>query len=157
MRSKLVSGLAMIAIVAACTAEPAPSWVYGPRGSFPAASAAASPAGTQGSNSPAPSAAGTPAGEGTQVTIGTDTGTALAFDPETASVDGGGTVAVTFENVSTVPHNLTFRDPIDAATETVVAAGASETIEFEAPPPGDYPFVCTLHPGMEGTLTIQGP
>ena len=109
-----------------------------------------------GTPSPAPSAGGTPGGEAAQVTIGTDTGGALLFDPETASVAGGGTVQVTFENVSTVPHNLTFQDPINAETATVVAPGASETIEFEAPAPGDYPFVCTLHPGMDGTLTIEG-
>jgi glucose/arabinose dehydrogenase len=108
-----------------------------------------------GTPSPAPSTGSTPGGEAAQVTIGTDTGAALLFDPETASVAGGGTVQVTFENVSTVPHNLTFQDPINAATETVVNAGASETIEFEAPAPGDYPFVCTLHPGMDGTLTIE--
>ena len=110
-----------------------------------------------GNPSPAPSAASTPGGEASQVTIGTDTGSALLFDPEAASVAGGGTVQVTFENISTVPHNLTFQDPINAATETVVNAGESETIEFEAPAPGDYPFVCTLHPGMDGTLTIEGP
>ncbi|HUG29565.1 MAG TPA: cupredoxin domain-containing protein [Candidatus Limnocylindria bacterium] len=159
MRSKLVSGLAVLAVVAACSggSEPGPSWVYGPTVAPPAGSAAASPTVTEGSAPPAPSAASTPAGEGTQVTIGTDTGVALLFDPETASVAGGGTVQVTFENISTVPHNLTFQDPIDAATETVVAPGASETIEFEAPAPGDYAFVCTLHPGMDGTLTVQGP
>lgn len=161
MRSKLVGGFVVMALVAACTGEPAPSWVYGPTISPPAGgpesptpSASAVP-----SALPAPSAspAGTPGSESSQVTIGTDTGAALLFDPESASVTGGGTVEVTFENVSTIPHNLTFQDPIDAETATVVDPGASETIEFEAPAPGNYPFVCTLHPGMEGTLTIEGP
>ena len=110
-----------------------------------------------GTESPAPTTAGSPTGEGSEVTIGTDPGTALLFDPEATSVAGGGSVRVTFENVSTVPHNLTFQDPIDAATATVVDPGASETIEFAAPEPGDYQFVCTLHPGMEGTLTIEAP
>jgi len=35
-----------------------------------------------------------------------------------------------------------------------VAPGASETLQFTAPAPGDYPFVCTLHPGMDGVLTV---
>ena len=29
------------------------------------------------------------------------------------------------------------------------------TLTFAAPDPGDYKFVCTLHPGMEGTLTVN--
>ena len=66
----------------------------------------------------------------------------------------GRQVALTFDNADSVPHNLTFRDPIDAGTSTVVAPGTSETLEFEAPEPGSYPFVCTLHPGMDGTLEV---
>lgn len=106
--------------------------------------------------SPAPSTApSASAGSGdAAVTIGTDTGAALVFDPTTASVPSGAQVSLTFENRATVPHNLTFRAPIDKATSTTVAGGEAETIEFTAPEPGDYPFVCTLHPGMDGTLTV---
>ncbi len=158
MRSMLACGILALALVAACsTAEPAGTWLYGPVFSPPAASgaasAAASPAGTQGAASPAASAGG----GGGQITIGTDTAVELLFDPESASVAGGGTVEIVFENRSSLPHNLTFQAGIDAATEPVVDPGASETLTFEAPAPGDYPFVCTLHPGMDGTLTIQGP
>ncbi len=95
-------------------------------------------------------------GEATEITIGTDTGAALEFDPTTASVPTGSTVRLLFENRSTVPHNLTFGEPINAATDTVVNAGASDEVEFTAPEPGDYDFVCTLHPGMDGTLTVEG-
>jgi plastocyanin len=154
MRSKVATGIAMLVLVAACSAggDPAGTWLYGPEFSPSPGSAAPSPAGTAGSASPA-----APSGDPGQVRISTDTGSALQFDPETASVAGGGTVEVSFENLSTLPHNLTFQDPIDAATATVVDPGAGETISFEAPPPGDYAFVCTLHPGMDGTLTIEGP
>jgi aldose sugar dehydrogenase len=113
-----------------------------------------------GAASPAPSGAAPTAGSGgeaAQVTIGTDTGAALQFDPAMASVPAGSTVQVTFENRSSgVPHNLTFSAPINAATATIVDPGASESLEFPAPEPGDYKFVCTLHPGMEGTLTVEG-
>lgn len=114
-----------------------------------------------GGGTPAPSgspgASGSPATGTEQVTIGTDTGTELLFDPTEATVASGAQVSLTFENRSTVPHNLTFQEPINAATSTTVAAGQSETIEFTAPDPGDYPFVCTLHPGMDGTLTVTAP
>ena len=105
--------------------------------------------------SQAPASEGT-GGEATELTIGTDTGSALQFDPTTATAPAGSNVRVVFENRSTsVPHNLTFNEPISKGTATIVDPGASETVEFTAPDPGDYKFVCTLHPGMEGTLTVE--
>ncbi len=89
------------------------------------------------------------------ITIGTDPGSALLFDPETATAAADSAVTLTFQNESTVPHNLTFQDPINVATSTIVSPGAAETLEFTAPAPGDYPFVCTLHPGMDGVLTVE--
>ena len=111
-----------------------------------------------GGPSPAPSAsAAAGGGEGASVTIGTDTGGALKFDPIEASVAGGGDISVVFENRATLPHNLTFEAPIGAKTATIVNSGESETITFPAPEPGKYRFVCTLHPGMEGNLTVEAP
>ena len=89
-----------------------------------------------------------------EITIGTDEGQELLFVPDTAEAPSGAAVTLTFQNVSEAPHNLTFNDPIEAATSTVVAPGASETLEFTAPEAGDYTFVCTLHPGMDGVLTV---
>ena len=91
----------------------------------------------------------------TAITIGTDTGSELLFDPTEATVPAGAQVELTFRNVSAVPHNLTMADGIEAATSTIVAAGAEETISFTAPQAGAYGFVCTLHPGMDGTLTVE--
>lgn len=90
-----------------------------------------------------------------EITVGTDEGSELLFDPTEISVPAGATVRLTFTNESTLPHNLTFEDPINAATETSVDPGQSETIEFTAPEAGEYPYVCTLHPGMEGTLIVE--
>lgn len=53
-----------------------------------------------------------------------------------------------------MPHNLTFQAPINVATATVVEPGSSQTVEFKAPDPGEYAFVCTLHPEMSGTLIV---
>lgn len=95
------------------------------------------------------------ANEVVEITVGTDDGSELLFDPTEISVPAGATVRLTFTNESTVPHNLTFDDPIDAATAAVVDPGESETIEFTAPESGEYTYVCTLHPGMEGTLIVE--
>jgi plastocyanin len=117
------------------------------------------PAGTVGEPSPTPGEAtptdGVPS-DVVEITVGTDTGNALLFDPAGVTVPAGAEVALTFENRSTtVPHNLTFGDPINAATATIVQPGASETVTFTAPDAGEYEFVCTLHPGMSGTLIVE--
>jgi plastocyanin len=97
----------------------------------------------------------TPSGEPVEITVGTDTGAELKFDPAEVTTQAGTTVRATFENRSSVPHNLTFQAPINVATATVVEPGSSETVEFKAPDPGQYAFVCTLHPGMGGTLVVE--
>ncbi len=161
----------VVALVAAACSSPggaSSSWSFGP--SLPPASGEASGAPSPSvvasaapsppaSASPAASAsagpAGSPAGDGTPLTIGTRTGSELEFEPDEVSVPAGSHVAVTFENLASLPHNLTFSAPISVATAAVVEPGASETIEFDAPEPGDYEFACTIHPGMTGTLTVE--
>jgi glucose/arabinose dehydrogenase/plastocyanin len=117
------------------------------------------PADQVGGGGPAATAApsGETGGEVVEITVGTDTGAANEFVPAEVSVPAGATVRLTFVNQSdSVPHNLTFGDPINAATAVTVQPGASETIEFVAPEAGEYTFVCTLHPGMEGVLVVEG-
>lgn len=121
----------------------------------PSASASTGSSGSPtASPSGSPAASQPPASGSAEVTIGTDEGQELLFVPETAEAPAGSQVTLTFQNVSQAPHNLTFSDPITAATQTIVAPGASETLEFTAPEAGDYAFVCTIHPGMDGVLTV---
>jgi plastocyanin len=92
----------------------------------------------------------------TAITIGTDTGAELKFNPITAEAPANTPVKLTFTNNSTsMPHNLKFQEGITAGTADTVAAGATEALEFTTPAAGAYKFVCTLHPGMEGTLTVK--
>jgi plastocyanin len=113
------------------------------------ASATPSPAASDGPASSKPTSA--------EVIVGTDDGANLKFEPATVSVPAGVEVSLTFANRSTVPHNLSLDDPIGVATSQVVAPGASEDIDFTVAEPGDYTFVCTLHPGMDGVLTVTAP
>ena len=106
--------------------------------------------------SPSAAASGEPSAATVELAVGTDAGAELKFEPAEVTAPAGAVVALTFENQSTVPHNLTFQAPINVATATIVAPGASETVEFTAPEAGEYPFVCTLHPGMDGTLIVDG-
>lgn len=122
-------------------------------------SSTSTPAATPPGSSQEPAASGStataPSGEIVDITVGTDTGAELKFEPGEVSVPAGADVRLTFENRSTVPHNLTFQGPPNVASATIVAAGASETLEFIAPEAGNYAFVCTLHPGMGGTLVVD--
>jgi len=128
--------------------------VVGPSGQLPASPAPSGSAAPSASVAPSGSPDASPSGSVSEVLIQTDTGVANEFVPAAAEVATGAQVSLTFENVATVPHNLTFGPPIDQATSTVVPPAASEALSFTAPEPGDYQFVCTLHPGMEGTLTV---
>jgi len=89
--------------------------------------------------------------------VGTDPGAALQFVPNSIEAPPNTPVNLTFVNQATVPHNLAFAPEtgITAATSVNVPAGAQETISFQTPAPGTYQFVCTIHPGMEGQLSVQ--
>jgi plastocyanin len=90
------------------------------------------------------------------VVVGTDTATALQFEPRSVTAPANSQINLTFRNLATLPHNLTFQSgPIDARTQEQLPAGQEETLSFTTPAPGTYPFVCTIHPGMEGQLVVQ--
>ncbi|HUP55077.1 MAG TPA: cupredoxin domain-containing protein [Methylomirabilota bacterium] len=167
--ARAVALIALVAMLAACSSsggataswsfgpslEPAASGSAAPSGSA-AASASTSPAASASASAPAsPGASASPGGAATKLTIGTKTEAEPEFDPDSVEVPTGALVSVTFENRATIPHNLTFKDPINVATAPVVEPGASETIEFTAPAPGEYVFACSIHPGMEGKIKVE--
>lgn len=164
-RKPIAALLPLALLLAACTAtQGAPEWtdlVITPPTAAPTGAASGEPSDSPQPPSGDPGPVGTTpvasggGGETTQITVGTDTAAELRFDPTSVTAPAGSTVELTFENRSIVPHNLTFGDPINTGTQPIVDPGASETIELTAPAPGDYQFVCTLHPGMEGTLTVE--
>ena len=88
------------------------------------------------------------------LTVGTGTGASLEFEPRTIQAPANTPVDLTFNNQSTLPHNLTFEQGPDARTADI-AGNTSETISFTTPALGTYRFVCTIHPGMDGELIVQ--
>jgi plastocyanin len=89
------------------------------------------------------------------VTISTGPGERLAFEPAATTVQTAGPITLTFRNGSSLPHNMTFTAGLSAATQTIVKPGSSEQLLLVPPAPGTYPFVCTIHDGMAGTLIVQ--
>ncbi|MFE0465531.1 cupredoxin domain-containing protein [Kitasatospora sp. NPDC058965] len=71
------------------------------------------------------------------------------FSPDTATVHPGETVTVV--NEDTTAHTLTAQDKsFDTGT---LEPGRSATVTAPAEP-GRYPYLCTIHPFMAGTLTV---
>jgi plastocyanin len=93
----------------------------------------------------------------TSVTIATAPGETLAFVPAEVTVVGGGPIAVSFRNQSSLAHNLVFPGAPPAATRTIVDPGDGDELVLDPGAPGRYPYVCTIHDGMAGVLIVQLP
>ncbi|MCS7060492.1 MAG: plastocyanin/azurin family copper-binding protein [Anaerolineae bacterium] len=135
-----------------------------------------------GEATPAPAAGDQPKQE-VKLEIGSK-GEELLFDKDTLTAPANSRITLTFKNNSTaLLHNwvlikpgtndqvandglaageakgyLKENDPNVIAHTKMVKAGESDTITFDAPPKGSYPYICTFpghHVLMKGTLTIQ--
>jgi plastocyanin len=91
----------------------------------------------------------------TALMITTAPGDRLAFEPSEPRVTARGLITLTFQNASSMPHNLTFTAGLEAGTQTIVKPGTSDQLLLAPPPPGAYPFVCTIHEGMAGRLIVE--
>ena len=94
---------------------------------------------------------------GAAVVIATAPGETLAFVPAatTATIATSGSIVVSFRNQSSLAHNLVFTSPLSAATRTIVEPGTGDELLLADVAPGAYPFVCTIHLGMAGVLTVR--
>ena len=71
----------------------------------------------------------------------------ISFVPEAITVAAGG--KVTFDNTSTITHNVTFDDVKSGTLEV------GDDYEREFPDAGTFSYVCTFHAGMKGTVTVE--
>lgn len=72
-----------------------------------------------------------------------------SFMPETVTVRRGDTVV--WKNHDPFPHTATSRE----AGFDSRSIGANKSWRYIARKAGTFPYVCTLHPTMKGTLIIQ--
>jgi plastocyanin len=71
----------------------------------------------------------------------------FAFEPATIDVKVGDTV--TFKNEDSAPHNVS----IDGKELGNQDPGASVT--WTAEKAGTFPYTCTIHPSMNGTIVVK--
>jgi len=114
-------------------------------------------AGCGSSSSPSPSPSPTPtptptppaAGSPVSITAGAISKTDTAYSPNPISVRVG--ESVTWTNNDTIAHTSTADG--GAWNSGTIAAGASFTQTFSSA--GSFPYHCSFHPGMIGTVTVQ--
>jgi plastocyanin len=73
------------------------------------------------------------------------------FDPADVKVKIG--EAVEWENRENIPHNVVAKSGADFKSDIFSEGG---TFSYTAEKPGTIRYVCTLHPGMDGTITVTG-
>lgn len=95
---------------------------------------------------PPPAASSTQPSSGGTVTVDMKN---IAFSPNSVTVKVGQTVK--WVNQDTVAHNVTAQS--GAFKSTNFGPGGSFT--FKATKPGTFGYVCTIHPGMNGTLIVK--
>ena len=82
-----------------------------------------------------------------------------SYDPDPITVKVGDTIAV--ENKDTTPHTVTNgKDATDPNMgklfdTSIINAGDSADVVTADLKPGEYPFFCSVHPYMTGSLTVQ--
>jgi len=74
----------------------------------------------------------------------------FSFDPPTLTIDQGD--IVTWTNNHTVPHTTTSDDGTEWDSGTM-APGATFSYTFTSA--GSFPYHCTIHPMMMGTITVE--
>jgi plastocyanin len=84
----------------------------------------------------------------------------IAYAPARIEAPSGSRVTVTFRNTDTSPtfgHDWVLEGVEGAATD-VIQPGQSDTVEFDAPAPGEYAFYCSVpghrDRGMQGTFVV---
>ncbi len=77
-----------------------------------------------------------------------------AFDPNPVQTKAGGTV--TWTNDDSTPHTVTSGQdskPDGKFDSGILDQGKSFSFTFEQA--GEYPYFCTLHPNMVGTVSVS--
>lgn len=73
------------------------------------------------------------------------------FDPATLTVSVGTTVNFVFESTG---HNVTF-NLVNGRPADIAGSNTNTTIARTFTTAGTYPYTCTLHAAMNGTIIVQ--
>jgi plastocyanin len=84
----------------------------------------------------------------------------LEFDASVIEAPAGEEFTITFTNMEAQPHNVavdTEEGGDEIVTgEVITGPDATTTITVPALEPGEYYFLCDVHPEMNGTIVVEG-
>jgi nitrite reductase (NO-forming) len=129
-RSLLIGFIALLPVLAACTAATATK---------PSDGASAGSATTQ------------------QLTVkAMDT---MKFDPSTLSAKAGQPIQVTLDNTGALVHDFSITEGVSQPIKSIAQPGQKAVATFTIDKPGTYTYFCSQpgheQAGMKGTLTVQ--
>ncbi len=84
--------------------------------------------------------------------------TGMKFNEDAVLVPGGAPFTIAFDNTAgSAPHNVAIKDATgkELFNGRIADAGKTATYTVPALTPGTYAFVCSLHPDMKGTITVD--
>ena len=84
----------------------------------------------------------------------------LEFSANVIQAPAGEAFTITFTNLETQPHNVAVLteeggDEI-VRGEVLTEEGAEDVVEVPALEPGEYYFLCDIHPEMNGVIVVEG-
>lgn len=144
------AGLVIMLVVAACGSSPATSSPTQSATQAPPPTTAPTAAPTTAATA-APTVAATcqdVTDSGAATTISADVAL-FAWTPSTIEAKVGD--VITWTNADSAPHGLVTEDR-SCRTASNMGRGQSRSLQFSVA--GEYPFRCTVHPDMTGTLII---
>jgi plastocyanin len=160
--ARRLSSLAFVCLVGVAAAgcvTATPGWTYAPAPSVtPPPSATPSGSGAVPGSSAGPAAsASAGAGEAAGVSI---SALNIAFEQTAVSAPAGRAFQITFDNKDAgTPHNVAIHKDNASGAEVfkgeIITGPATKTYDVPALDAGTYAFVCSVHPNMTGTLTVQ--
>ena len=163
MRSLRSAALGLLAVALVGCATTTPGWTYAPAPSITPAPSASADASPEPSTSAGPGESAAPGGSvapgGSASTGGTVidiAAAAIAFDQAALSAPADAPFQIAFANNDAgIPHNVEIRDAAGTSVFKGEIFSGVDTKVYDIPalPAGAYPFLCTVHPNMTGTLT----
>lgn len=101
---------------------------------------------------PAPAPGAAPEAGGTVSIVARD----MRFVETRVLVPAGASFTAEFDNQDGVPHNIAISDAAGASVfKGEIVSAAKVVYSVPALAAGTYPFICEVHPDMQGTITAQ--
>jgi plastocyanin len=150
----LATLVALAIVLAACAADNPPGWTFAPTPTPTAAPASEPPA--SGAPTDAPTAAPTDGGNG-GATVLRISAQNIAFDTDALAAPAGVAFQIEFANNDAgIPHNVEILQNGQSIWKGELFSGVeTRTYDVPALAAGTYEFICTVHPNMRGTLTVE--